>query len=539
MASNQETRLQQAILDYQSRRYPTIRAAAAANDVSHMTLSRRLQGGTSRAIARETQQLLSNQQEQMLVQWILDLEAQGHPPSFTQIRDLVVIIRGTYTEHLSIGQNWISRFIRRHPEIHSKVGKKIHGLRLQSTTPESLTLWFKHFNAIREQYHVSWDNVYNMDETGIALGVCSNQVVVGKTTTTSSNKATPENREWVSIIETISVIGRRLHCLIIFKGKTLQTTWFGDPDTPDYFYTVSPNGWTSNEIGLAWLRQIFIPQTATDDYRLLLLDGHKSHATYEFMWECHINRIALVYLIPHSSHILQPLDLACFSLLKCRYRDEIANLARYDDAAAVKKSKFLKTYKKASNEGLSSFRIRAGWNAAGIYPWDPRKVIRSHQVLQNLQNEQILPTTPPSRKQAQYIPHDIHTPLTRQQVRQQIKSISSQETLSRPVRRLLQKTSKAFDQLQWDIALKSQELTIQRTRLNELTTTRQRRVAIDCNEVFTSIETIRQAREGMEALQAAATTTSRLPTTTTTQDARTNDVLAPYINQFSIHEAVE
>jgi len=102
------------------------------------------------------------------------------------------------------------------------------------------------------------------------------------------------------------------------------------------------------------------------------------------MWECHINRIALVYLIPHLSHILQPLDLACFSLLKCRYRDEIANLARYDDAAAVKKSKFLKTYKKASNEGLSSFRIRAGWNAAGIYPWDPRKVIRSHQVLQNL-----------------------------------------------------------------------------------------------------------------------------------------------------------
>ena len=136
------------------------------------------------------------------------------------------------------------------------------------------------------------------------------------------------------------------------------------------------------------------------------------------MWECHINRITLVYLIPHSSHILQPLDLACFSLLKCRYRDEIANLARYDDAAAVKKSKFLKTYEKASNEGLSSVRIRAGWKAAGIYPWDPRKVIRSHQVLQNLQNEQILPTTPPSRKQAQCVSHDIHTPLTRQQIRE-------------------------------------------------------------------------------------------------------------------------
>lgn len=224
MAANRETRIQQAILDYETRRYPTIRSAAAANDVDRKTLGRRLQGCNSRAIAREPQQLLSNQQEQMLVRWILDLEAQGHPPSFTQIRDLVVIIQGNSTGPLSIGQNWISRFIQRHPEIHSKVGKKIHGLRLQSTTPESLNHWFEHFNAVRERYRVSWENIYNMDETGIALGVCTNQRVIGRVDTTQSYKATPENREWVSIIETISVNSRRLRCLIIFKGNTLQST---------------------------------------------------------------------------------------------------------------------------------------------------------------------------------------------------------------------------------------------------------------------------------------------------------------------------
>ena len=175
MASNRETRMLQAISDYQNRRYTSIRAAAAANDVNHMTLGRRLRGGISQAIAREPQQLLSNEQEQILVRWILDLEAQGHPPSFTQIRELIVIIRGDSTGSLSIGHNWVSRFIHRHLEVHSKVGKKIHGLRLQSTTPESLNRWFEHFNAVREQYRVPWENIYNMDETGIALGVCSNQ----------------------------------------------------------------------------------------------------------------------------------------------------------------------------------------------------------------------------------------------------------------------------------------------------------------------------------------------------------------------------
>jgi len=61
MASNRETRMLQAIIDYQNRRYTSVRAAAAANDVNHVSLGRRLRGGLSRAIAREPQQLLSNE----------------------------------------------------------------------------------------------------------------------------------------------------------------------------------------------------------------------------------------------------------------------------------------------------------------------------------------------------------------------------------------------------------------------------------------------------------------------------------------------
>jgi len=106
------------------------------------------------------------------------------------------------------------------------------------------------------------------------------------------------------------------------------------------------------------------------------------------------------------------------------------------------------------------------------------------------------------------------------------------------VRRLLQKTSKAFDRLQWDIALKSQELTTQRTRLNELATRRQRRVAIDCNEVFASIETIRQARQAVEALEATTRSPVRTNTETTTRNRQLNDALAPFLHQFSVNESI-
>jgi hypothetical protein len=87
---------------------------------------------------------------------------------------------------------------------------------------------------------------------------------------------------------------------------------------------------------------VFIPETACgDETRILLIDGHGSHATDEFMLKCIKNNIKLVYLIPHSSHVLQPLDLTCFSLIKSRYRREIANLSRFKDSALVKKVRFI------------------------------------------------------------------------------------------------------------------------------------------------------------------------------------------------------
>jgi len=218
MASNQELRLQQAVDGYQSGQYSSIRAAAAANDVPHNTLQRRLQGGLSRSLAREQQQLLSNEQEHLLKSWIIDLERQGHAPTFATVRELVIVVSKASGGPEKIGHNWIPRFLQRHPEIRSKVGKKIQAQRIDCTTPEILEAWFRSFEAIRQQYGIQWKNTWNMDETGVALGVCSNGRVLGTSAITSCYKKTPENREWSTILETISAIGARLRALVIFKG---------------------------------------------------------------------------------------------------------------------------------------------------------------------------------------------------------------------------------------------------------------------------------------------------------------------------------
>lgn len=93
---------------------------------------------------------------------------------------------------------------------------------------------------------------------------------------------------------------------------------------------VSDNGWTTDVLGLQWL-QHFERHTASRTqaaYRLLIVDGHSSHATPEFDQYCTEHKIVTLCMPAHSSHLLQPLDVGCFSLLKHAYGVEIQDLAR-------------------------------------------------------------------------------------------------------------------------------------------------------------------------------------------------------------------
>ena len=130
--------------------------------------------------------------------------------------------------------------------------------------------------------------MWNIDEIGIALSVYTNQRVIGSSETTHIYIQTLENREWVSTIKYISVSGLKINPVIIFKGKTLQSIWFTLGRTPEYHYTCSEKGWTSNNIGIRWLKHAFLPSMypGPDIPRLFLLDGHGSHVSIEFIRVC-------------------------------------------------------------------------------------------------------------------------------------------------------------------------------------------------------------------------------------------------------------
>ncbi|KAI1003475.1 hypothetical protein K3495_g4730 [Podosphaera aphanis] len=329
-----------------------------------------------------------------------------------------------------------------------------------------------------------------MDETGLALGVCTNTQVVAKSTKKRTYVKSPENREWVSIIEAVFATGKNLECPVIFKGKFLQTTWFPAQDVPNWVYTSSENGWTSNDIGLEWLKQIFIPGSAPrgSRNRILILNGHASRTDVEFMWQCRQNKIHCLYLPPHSSRVLQPLDLAPFSGLKAKYRSEIAALSVLNDAAPIKKERFVVSCNKAREEGLSERVIRADWRATGLCPHNPEFVLPSSQVSQR-------PTTPPNPGLTPNPPDLIlSNPRSSQALQKAFRELQTVEPLSRGARTLIRKAGKALSEASARAALSEFEKQETQHQLDRSQTIRSiGRIQVNPNERFSDAEAIRDA----------------------------------------------
>jgi hypothetical protein len=86
----------------------------------------------------------------------------------------------------------------------------------------------------------------------------------------------------------------------------------------------SPKGWTDGVIGHLWIED-FDKKTrekANGQARLLIVDGHNSHYTKEFLDYARENKIHILCYPAHATHVYQGLDVVVFGPLKWYWTQE-------------------------------------------------------------------------------------------------------------------------------------------------------------------------------------------------------------------------
>jgi hypothetical protein len=181
------------------------------------------------------------------------------------------------------------------------------------------------------------------------------------------------------VLPTVCADGTALPTGIIFQSENgnIRDTWVNDLtiDQDQFFIPSSPSGWTNDELGLAWLTDVFDRYTKEKcggSYRLLILDGHGSHITPSFIDYCHQRRILLAVFPLHSTYRLQPLDVVLFKPLATAYSSELGRQTyRSQGLLSINKADFIPLFRSAYALAFTPANIITSFEATGIWPMDP------------------------------------------------------------------------------------------------------------------------------------------------------------------------
>jgi len=243
---------------------------------------------------------------------------------------------------------------------------------------------------------------------------------------------------------------------------------------------------------------------------MLVLDQHSTHVDVDFMYEAWINKVVLMYLPAHATHVLQPLDVTVFTSLKAKFHELTAEWSCLDVSAPIAKQNWLHAYKAAGAHAYSVSNIRAGFRACGIIPLNPARVLEKEDAfLEADQFEAAVstatpPATPPRHRSGR-IYKTFDTPSKSRDIykhkdllRQRLDRVDEDRI------RLLFKSAKALDRKNAVIAaLQAQNFRLVE-EIRSKRANRRNTVKESPNDQFATMESIHEAQEALRQLESTA-----------------------------------
>jgi hypothetical protein len=201
--------------------------------IGESTLRRRYRNlAQSARNAHTDDQLLTPEQEKVLVEWLIQRGLQGRPASQAAVRAQVKTLIGHPPS-----RRWVKRFESRNPSLTYST---TNGLDPKRASCFNRTAIQNHFQALAKaiELGVKTSNMYNVDEQGIQRGGSRKRgrkkFFMGRKDI-EHYKLRSENQELVTIIDCVCADGNKLVPTFIFSGNnTFNIDWFrGHKDSHD------------------------------------------------------------------------------------------------------------------------------------------------------------------------------------------------------------------------------------------------------------------------------------------------------------------
>jgi hypothetical protein len=388
-----EERIGEAVAHIQKNPHSNISKIAREFDVPCQRLRYRLKTGKSKITENGQNKKLSPAEELALCHFLDRLDATGFPARIPFIKGFANdLLRRNHTDPTtdppSVSHMWPQRFLDRHPEYSVRKLKPLAIERQKTHTIGDLEGHFERFKAAVAEYGILPDDLYNMDETGFRIGVGrAHKIVTRRNNKERLYLSDPNNRESITSIETICADGSEIPPLVILSMQTHLEGTFQNLNKK-ILMAVSDTGYSNDKINLEWIHHFnkFTKKKTKGVYRLLVSDGFESHNDFDFIQYSWDERIIPFHLPPHTTHLLQPLDVVCFQPLKHYHAETIDRAVRLGDSH-FSRTEFLAAFDYIRSQTFQSKTIKSAFRKTGLFPYNPDEVLKDFHFKEEEESE--------------------------------------------------------------------------------------------------------------------------------------------------------
>lgn len=136
---------------------------------------------------------------------------------------------------------------------------------------------------------------------------------------------------------------------------------------PEMTYAATENGWMDSATFANYFEKSFLPAVEARQPVVLIYDGHSSHISLGLVEKATMENVVILKLPPHTSHLLQPMDLSVFKPLKEDYDNAVIRWQRKNYGVKMPKQEFSNIISRIW-KGFNSTVIQNGFRKAGIFP---------------------------------------------------------------------------------------------------------------------------------------------------------------------------
>lgn len=383
----------------------SMKAAAARYKIPFGTIHNKFHGKHIKNTGG--QPIFSNAEEMAIINAAAKCSDWGFPLDLLDIRMLAKSYldrRGrVVTKFLNNipGKDWALSLLQRHKnDVAQRVASNINKSRA-GVSREILEKYFDNLEVTLEG--VAASNIFNYDETNVGDDPGKKRCIYRRGVK-YPEKVINHSKSCTSIMICGSADGTLLPPYVIYKSEHLYNTWKeggvqGKPCCDKSCckrgcrFNRTSHGWIDSSTFQDWFESSFLPHARRLEGRKVLIgDNLASHFNDRVLQLCEENNIGFVCLVPHSTHICQPLDVAFFKPLKVAWRAVLTDYKLKYKTSGLPKDVFPSLLKLAiakmdkvkaqsstkpgdQEESAINRNMINGFYATGIHPLNRHKVM--------------------------------------------------------------------------------------------------------------------------------------------------------------------